>query len=148
MDELGHELGKRLGAVLVALRQVLDRALLEVDLELVALADRLRSLGRLKDRVADVDRVAEKDPGEGVGDDAADAGSADGDRGANRFTARVLVQRYEGAQTVYSLGVLGGKLAALELGSSARYAVDSEVEIVLPPSLCWAYPDMEETEVK
>ena len=53
------------------------------------------------------------------------------------------MQRYEGAQTVYSLAVLGGKLAAFELGSSARHAVDSEVEIVLPPALCWAYPDEE-----
>jgi len=71
-----------------------------------------------------------------------DGGAAGG--GPNRFTARVLVQRYEGAQTVYSLAVLGGKLAALELGSSARYPVDSEVEIVLPAALCWAYPDEEE----
>ena len=76
----------------------------------------------------------------------ADAGAGEGGPGPNRFTARVLVQRYEGAQTVYSLAVLGGKLAALELGSSARYAVDSEVDIVLPPALCWAYPDEEESE--
>ena len=66
----------------------------------------------------------------------------------NRFTARVLVQRYEGAQTVYTLAVLGGKLAALELGSSARHPVDSEVDIVLPPALCWAYPDEEDGEPK
>src|SRR6266700_4061226 len=71
-----------------------------------------------------------------------------GGSGPNRFTARVLVQRYEGAQTVYSLAVLGGKLAALELGSSARYAVDSEVDIVLPPALCWAYPDEEDAVAK
>src|SRR5437016_6312487 len=69
-----------------------------------------------------------------------------GGGGPNRFTARVLVQRYEGAQTVYSLAVLGGKLAALELGSSARYPVDSEVDIMLPPALCWAYPDEEDAE--
>jgi len=73
-------------------------------------------------------------------------GDGGGEPGSNRFTARVLVQRYEGAQTVYSLAVLGGKLAALELGSSARYAVDSEVDIVLPPALCWAYPDEEDAE--
>ncbi len=71
---------------------------------------------------------------------------AAGGSGPNRFTARVLVQRYEGAQTVYSLAVLGGKLAALELGSSARYPVDSEVSIVLPPALCWAYPDEEDAD--
>jgi len=68
--------------------------------------------------------------------------------GPNRFTARVLVQRYEGAQTVYGLAVLGGKLMALELGSSARYPVDSEVDITLPPALCWAYPDAEEGEAQ
>src|SRR6266567_1840444 len=75
-------------------------------------------------------------------------GDGGGEPGSNRFTARVLVQRYEGAQTVYSLAVLGGKLAALELGSSARYAVDSEVDIVLPPTLCWAYPDEEDAVAK
>ncbi len=31
--------------------------------------------------------------------------------------------------------------ALLELGTSARHAVDSTVEITLPPALCWAYPD-------
>jgi iron(III) transport system ATP-binding protein len=72
-----------------------------------------------------------------------DAGAGDGGAGPNRFTARVLVQRYEGAQTVYGLAVLGGRLMALELGSSARYPVDSEVDITLPPALCWAYPDEE-----
>jgi iron(III) transport system ATP-binding protein len=72
-----------------------------------------------------------------------DGAAGDGGPGPNRFTARVLVQRYEGAQTVYSLAVLGGKLMALELGSSVRYPVDSEVDITLPPALCWAYPDGE-----
>jgi iron(III) transport system ATP-binding protein len=61
----------------------------------------------------------------------------------NRFTARVVTMRYEGAQTVYGLSVLGGELAALQLGSNAQYAVDSDVDIVLPPELCWAYPDDE-----
>ena len=73
----------------------------------------------------------------------ANGSGAGGEPGANRFPARVLVQRYEGAQTVYSLAVLGGKLTALELGSSARHVVDSEVEITLPPALCWAYPEAE-----
>jgi len=62
--------------------------------------------------------------------------------GPNRFTARVLAQRYEGAQTFYDLAVLGGQLAVLELGTSARHAVDSDIEITLPPALCWAYPDV------
>jgi ABC-type Fe3+/spermidine/putrescine transport system ATPase subunit len=61
--------------------------------------------------------------------------------GANQFTARVLAQRYEGAQTVYDLAVLGGQLAVLELGTSARHDVDSDIAITMPPALCWAYPD-------
>jgi len=61
--------------------------------------------------------------------------------GANQFTARVLAQRYEGAQTVYDLAVLGGQLAVLELGTNARHPVDSDIEITLPPASCWAYPD-------
>jgi iron(III) transport system ATP-binding protein len=77
-----------------------------------------------------------------------DGAAGDGPPGPNRFTARVLVQRYEGAQTVYSLDVLGGKLMALELGSSARYPVDSEVDITLPPALCWAYPDADAGEAQ
>jgi iron(III) transport system ATP-binding protein len=60
--------------------------------------------------------------------------------GANQFTARVLAQRYEGAQTVYDLAVLGGQLAVLELGTRARHPVDSDVSITMPPALCWAYP--------
>src|SRR6202521_2588148 len=65
------------------------------------------------------------------------------DGGVNQLAARVTSQRYEGAQTVYGLAVLGGEIAALELGSSARHEVDSSVDIVLPPELCWAYPDDE-----
>src|SRR5436190_19726296 len=56
--QLRHELGKRLGAVLVAGGEVTDHALAQVDLQLVALADRLGRLRRLEDRVAEVDRVA------------------------------------------------------------------------------------------
>ncbi len=62
---------------------------------------------------------------------------------ANRFTARVTAQRFEGVQTVYELALLGGRIEALELGTSMRYPVNSSVEIVLPPSLCWAYADEE-----
>jgi ABC-type Fe3+/spermidine/putrescine transport system ATPase subunit len=58
----------------------------------------------------------------------------------NRFTARVAAQHYQGVQTVYQLTVLGGRLDALELGTAARYPVGSEVDVVLAPSLCWAYP--------
>jgi iron(III) transport system ATP-binding protein len=66
----------------------------------------------------------------------------------NRFTARVLAQRYQGVQTIYELGVLGGELEALELGTSARYPVGSDVDVVLPPALCWAYPATDSPEVE
>src|SRR5438128_4193121 len=59
--------------------------------------------------------------------------------GPNLFPARVVMQRYEGTQTVYGLAALGGRLAAHELGSTARHPLDSEVNIALPPALCWAY---------
>jgi iron(III) transport system ATP-binding protein len=62
----------------------------------------------------------------------------------NCFTARVAGRRYQGTQTIYELAVLGGRLEALELGTSARHAVGSEVDIVLPPALCWAYPARED----
>jgi iron(III) transport system ATP-binding protein len=57
----------------------------------------------------------------------------------NHFTARVTGQRYQGTQTVYELAALGGNLEALELGTAARYPVGSDVQISLPPGLCWAY---------
>jgi iron(III) transport system ATP-binding protein len=66
----------------------------------------------------------------------------------NTFAGRVAAQRYHGTQTVYELAVLGGTLEAIELGTSARFDVGSEVHVVLPPALCWAYPagDTAETE--
>jgi iron(III) transport system ATP-binding protein len=57
----------------------------------------------------------------------------------NHFTARVTGQRYQGTQTVYELSALGAQLEALELGTSMRYPIGSDVEIALPPGLCWAY---------
>ena len=71
-----------------------------------------------------------------------------GDNGAveaNRFTARVAGHRYHGTQTVYELAMLGGQIEALELGTSVRYPLGSDVEVVLPPALCWAYPAREGT---
>jgi iron(III) transport system ATP-binding protein len=65
---------------------------------------------------------------------------------ANRFTARVVARRYQGAQTIYELAMLGGRLEALELGTSARHAIGSDVHVVLPPTLCWAYPAREEAQ--
>src|SRR4051812_44281618 len=58
----------------------------------------------------------------------------------NRFSARVLAQHYHGSQTVYELGVLGGRIEAVELGTALRNLVGSDIEIALPPSLCWGYP--------
>jgi iron(III) transport system ATP-binding protein len=58
----------------------------------------------------------------------------------NHFTARVAAQRYQGVQTVYELDLLGGRIEALELGTSAQYPVGSDVQVSLPPELCWAYP--------
>ena len=52
---------------------------------------------------------------------------ADGAGEPNRFSARVSGRRYQGTQTVYELAVLGGRLEALELGTSARYPVGSDV---------------------
>jgi iron(III) transport system ATP-binding protein len=72
----------------------------------------------------------------------------DGPVEPNRFTARVAAQRYQGTQTVYELAVLGGRLDALELGTTVRYPVGGEVEIVLPPALCWAYPAREAAEAE
>jgi ABC-type Fe3+/spermidine/putrescine transport system ATPase subunit len=63
-----------------------------------------------------------------------------GDAGPNRFTARVVASRYEGVQTVYELDVLGGRLEAVEMGTSMRHPVNSTLEITLPVAQCWAYP--------
>jgi iron(III) transport system ATP-binding protein len=69
-------------------------------------------------------------------------GPTNGAAGHNQFTARVVAQRYEGTQTVYDLSVLGGQLSLLELGTSVRHPIGSEVDITLPPALCWAYPEL------
>jgi iron(III) transport system ATP-binding protein len=64
-----------------------------------------------------------------------------GDNGSdNRFAARVTGQRFQGTHTIYELAVLGGRMEAIELGTATRHAVESEIEVVLPPDLCWAYP--------
>jgi iron(III) transport system ATP-binding protein len=65
----------------------------------------------------------------------------------NRFTARVAGRRYQGTQTIYELAMLGGRLEALELGTQARYVIGSEVDVVLPPALCWAYPASEDARL-
>src|SRR5713101_8346560 len=56
---------------------------------------------------------------------------ANGASEPNRFTARVAGRRYQGTQTVYELAVLGGRLEALDLGTSVRYAIDSDLDVVL-----------------
>jgi iron(III) transport system ATP-binding protein len=64
----------------------------------------------------------------------------DGSAEVNRFTARVTGQRFQGTQTIYELAALGGRLEAVELGTNMRHAIGSEVDLVLPPAQCWAYP--------
>src|SRR5439155_25153683 len=54
-QQLVHELGKGLAAILVALGEVADDAFFEVDLQLVALLDPFRRRRRLQDGVAHVD---------------------------------------------------------------------------------------------
>jgi iron(III) transport system ATP-binding protein len=73
---------------------------------------------------------------------------ANGGAEPNTFTARVAAQRYQGTQTVYELAVLGARLEVLELGTSVRHAIGSDVDIVLPPALCWAYPARESAELE
>jgi iron(III) transport system ATP-binding protein len=65
----------------------------------------------------------------------------------NRFTARVAGRRYQGTQTIYELAMFGGRLEALELGTQARYVIGSEVDVALPPALCWAYPASEDARL-
>ena len=72
---------------------------------------------------------------------------ANGSAEPNRFTARVAAQRYQGTQTVYELMALGGRFEALELGTRMQYAVGSDVDVVLPPALCWAYPADEQADL-
>jgi ABC-type Fe3+/spermidine/putrescine transport system ATPase subunit len=68
---------------------------------------------------------------------------ANGSADPNTFNARVAATRYQGTQTVYELDLLGGRIDALELGTRVRYPVGSDVDVVLPPALCWAYPAIE-----
>src|SRR5260370_32596874 len=79
-EKLVHELREGLRSVLVALREVADHALLQVDLELVAVLDRLARLGRLHDREAHVDGVGEDYARERAGDDERNAGAPNGAR--------------------------------------------------------------------
>jgi iron(III) transport system ATP-binding protein len=66
----------------------------------------------------------------------------------NRFIARVAARRYQGTQTIYELATLGGRLEALELGTHARHEIGSDVDVVLPPALCWAYPAREDAALE
>jgi iron(III) transport system ATP-binding protein len=58
----------------------------------------------------------------------------------NALTGKVVGTRYQGTQTVYEIDVLGARIDALELGTRVRFPVGSDVTVVLPPPLCWAYP--------
>jgi iron(III) transport system ATP-binding protein len=73
---------------------------------------------------------------------------ANGSAEPNTFAGRVAGTRYQGTQTVYEIDVLGGRIDALELGTQVRYPIGSNVAVVLPPSLCWAYPASEASGVE
>src|SRR5207302_243796 len=57
--------------------------------------------------------------------------------------ADLFVSKFTGASIL-----LGGRLEALELGTRARHAVGSDVDVLLPPALCWAYPAGEEAALE
>ncbi len=61
------------------------------------------------------------------------------EEGPNHFTARVESQHYQGTQTVYEVTVLGTRIEALEVGSSARWEIGADVRVALPPEMCWSY---------
>jgi len=65
---------------------------------------------------------------------------ANGAAEPNTFRARVSGTRYQGTQTVYELAMLGSAIDALELGTRVRFPVGGDVDVVLPPVQCWAYP--------
>jgi iron(III) transport system ATP-binding protein len=75
-------------------------------------------------------------------------GASNGSADPNTFTGRVAGTRYQGTQTVYELDVLGSRIDALELGTRVRYPVGSDVAVVLPPALCWAYPARENADAE
>jgi iron(III) transport system ATP-binding protein len=62
------------------------------------------------------------------------------EQSVNRFDAQVLALRYQGVQTIYELGLFGTRVEVLEMGTTMRRESGTRVEVVLPPSLCWAYP--------
>jgi iron(III) transport system ATP-binding protein len=66
------------------------------------------------------------------------------DGSGNHVTGRVTAQRFQGTHVIYELAALGGRLEAIELGTGMRHAVGSEVALLLPPDLCWAYPVADE----
>ena len=60
--------------------------------------------------------------------------------GPNQFAATVEAQHYQGTQTVYTLGVLGARIEAMEVGSAARFEEKMRIVVGLSPDICWAYP--------
>jgi iron(III) transport system ATP-binding protein len=60
--------------------------------------------------------------------------------GPNRFDVQILAQRYQGTQTMYDLDLFGSRIEALDIGSSPRFPVGTQVRVALPPDACWAYP--------
>src|SRR2546423_2148996 len=104
-QQVVHELRKGLGAIFVAFGEVGTHASLELALELVAILHRLGRLRRLKDGVANVDRVAKEDAGERSGDDQRNPGAADR---AGRDLSRRAATEVRAADEDVSLPDLGG----------------------------------------
>ena len=63
----------------------------------------------------------------------------------NRFTARVLAQHYQGAQTIDQLAVLGGRIEAMQLGTSLQRRRWHGSRNCAPPDVCWGYPSDDRT---
>ena len=76
-----QEFRERLRLELGILRQIADDACIKVHFHLIAFLDGIGRFRTFQNREADVDGVAIEDPGKGTGDDAADAGGFQGQRG-------------------------------------------------------------------
>lgn len=77
-NDLLHERRERLPLIGLVLRPVVDDPAVKIHLHLVAVPDGRSGFRTLNDGKADIDGIAVKDPGEGLGNDTADAGALDG----------------------------------------------------------------------
>ena len=92
-NKLQHEIGVGRSLKYFVLGDVSDLATGKLHLQDVPCFGLIGGLGALEEGEADVDRVAEEDAGEALGDDAGDARSLDGDGGMlpRRAAAKVGV---------------------------------------------------------